>query len=1026
MLDQVVAIEAPVNGAGHAVSVPEPEPHAPHASGGRAEWEAGLRAWLGKFFAETRAPSDAEVKTILAANFKRQHRFIGYAADERYEVQVVEPDIKDPKLKYEKQSNKFAYTDTLGGGCKLLYEAGREFAYQGLYIIPQVVNPAALSKAAPDCWNMPAKGAGTDAKDILAFLVSYADFDTVREGNAKKVSATHDEMMVSCERGIQFYLDAAEILGSPAALGLVFSGNGCQAHVALDRLPHDPKDGSKHCPVQKLREEFVHVVNILYSDERVVGDDTVCNPNRLCPAAGTAKRKGYNDTKLGRVHRLTGIYCAENVERLSLDRFRHLVETLRARLTDQQREALAGKTKKPVNGVATTARPATSTGPTTPSTKTGPSPYDLANAIPIREVYSKLGHDPEHPKCPNPACAASDTTEFLDDKLGVQSLKCLHNTCGQKSWKNIDLVVALRLGKSLDDKNARREAVTWIAEQFPERNIPKPGKTKAAAKAEVDALIAATPSYLDDSIETSTPDSTNDVLRPIVEAIQTRDLAPQAALIKKLSDKTGISKTALFKLTKADGEASVVAPTDFSDADWPTKLQRSKKGVALSTFANAVTVVAHDPRWANRFAWCDFSNRIVLRAAPPWPAESACSVKFEPGTPWAECDDHRLVDYLERHYGVSVTPKEAYHAALLAAEKRHVHPVRDYLDSLTWDGTVRLDRVLPVYFGAKESTYTKLVGPWTFMQAVKRIYEPGCQADYVPVLEGEQGIQKSSAIRALCPSPAWVSDTMFTIGSKDAMVALRGRWFIELAEAMSLLRAEHAASKAFFTSRTDDYRPPYGAHNVQIPRQCMFFCTINPEGGYLRDPTGGRRYWPIACGEAGAINIAAIEADRDQLWAEAVARYRKGERCYPHADDEHALFGEEQGEREEQDPWHETIRAGIADLNEVTVAFILASVLSIEAAKQESKHQSRVVKVLTSDGWRLRGVGKAPETDPVKIAEGKKRKSIKVYARKEHVDNAVEFTPGMTSADLTALRNARGSAKEPAPPHDPNDLLDNV
>ena len=82
-----------------------------------------------------------------------------------------------------------------------------------------------------------------------------------------------------------------------------------------------------------------------------------------------------------------------------------------------------------------------------------------------------------------------------------------------------------------------------------------------------------------------------------------------------------------------------------------------------------------------------------------------------------------------------------------------------------------------------------------------------------------------------------------------AMVALRGRWFIELAEAMSLLRAEHATSKAFFTSPTDDYRPPYGMHNVQVKRQCVFFATINPEGGYLRDPTGGRRYWPIACGE---------------------------------------------------------------------------------------------------------------------------------------------------------------------------------
>ena len=655
-------------------------PITPDPAATRLGWETSLRQWLTSFLDSSGAPG-ANPSLLLAANFKRQYRFIGLIDGERYEVQVVEPDIKDPKLRYHEQSNRFAYTETLNGGCVLLHAAGQNFGFQGLYVIPQIVNPAALSKAAPDTWHIPAKGAGTDAKDILAFLVSYADFDTVREGGAKKVSATDTEMMISCERGISFYLDAADILGLNGAVAFVLSGNGCQVHVALDRLPHTED-------VQRVREEFVHVVDVLYSGHGVVGDDTVCNPNRLCPAAGTLKRKGFNDIKLGRVHRLTGIYCSEKVERLDLGRFHHLVDALRDRLTDEQREVLAGKTKGARVGAASRSTTTRTSAAAVPSKGAGPSPYELANAVPIREVYLKLGQDPGHPRCPDPACGADDTTNFIDEALGVQSLKCFHQTCGERSWKSIDLVVVLKLGKSLDDQDARRDAVRWITEQFPERGIPKLTKSKAAAKADVDALVAATPSYFDDVFAKCSSASTDDELRPVVEAIQTRDAAPATALLKALTKATGTCKTDLLKLAKlSDGTTAPPAVPGYSDAEWPTKLKRSPKGAVLSTFANAVTALAHDPHWAGKLAWCEFTSRIVLLTAAPWPAESAPPGHFEPGSPWGEADDHRLVDYLERHYGVGVNPKQAYFAALLRAEKRRVHPVRDYLSSITWDGT---------------------------------------------------------------------------------------------------------------------------------------------------------------------------------------------------------------------------------------------------------------------------------------------------------------------------------------------------
>ncbi len=971
-------------------------PGTPTTTPCRASHEAELRGWLTSFLTTTRAEGIDPAK-ILAGSFKRQHRFLGLAEGERYELQIVEPDLKDESRRFDEQKHRFAYTDTFRGGVTLLLSAAREYGYQGLYVIPQLVNPAALSKAAPDAWHVLGSGAGTTEKDIVAFLSVYADLDTIREGGAKKVSATTTELMTSCERGIQLFGDAAEILGSANALAFLFSGNGCQVHVALDRLPVNPE-------VKALRTAFVQLVGVIYSDEHVVGDDSVVNPNRLCPAAGTLKRKGYNDIGLGRVHRLTGIYCSKTVERLSLKQLRHLVEGLKQKLTDEQRQrfqaAVEVGTKKGVG-----KRPATTTTSARSTKYQGPNPFELANTIPIRDVYAELGHDPSHPQCPG--CGADDTTDFLDEKLGVQSLKCQHATCGARSWKNIDLVVTLGLHRDIDDQDARREAVNWLSGEFPGFDIPKVGKGKKARKAEVESKLTENPKFIDDMIETCSPTSRDDELREIVEVILSTDAGPAATSMKALTKKTGIPKTKLLALTKEENDGSGdVSPMDedYSDAEWRTKLHRTKKGAVQSTFSNAVTVVSHDPRWAGRLAWCEFTSRIVLMAAAPWPNETSSSAPFTTMDAWVEPDDHRLVDYLQRFWGITVTPKQAYQAARLVADKWKVHPVRDYLGGLVWDGTHRLDTWFTTYLGCSDGIYTRKVGPWTLMQAVKRIFEPGCQADYVPVFEGDQGIKKSSAVMALCPDPSWVSDTMITIGTKDAMVALRGRWFVELPEASSLLKAEHATSKAFFTSKTDDYRPPYGMHNVQVPRQVMFFATINPEGGYLRDPTGNRRYWPIACGETGKIDIEGIERDRDQLWAEAVHRYREHERCYPDQEDEHVLFRNVQQQRGEQDPWHEAIENSVADLNEVTVSFILNEVLSIETSKQETRDQNRIIKVLTSLGWCFSTVGKVTENDPARTS-APKRKSVRIYARKEPIEDAILFKPGMTSADLHCLRH---------------------
>jgi predicted P-loop ATPase len=175
--------------------------------------------------------------------------------------------------------------------------------------------------------------------------------------------------------------------------------------------------------------------------------------------------------------------------------------------------------------------------------------------------------------------------------------------------------------------------------------------------------------------------------------------------------------------------------------------------------------------------------------------------------------------------------------------------VRDYFDSLIWDGTPRLETWLIVYFHADDSQCIRAISPRFLISSVARIYRPGCKVDYVLVLEGPQGKQKSEALRALAKDETWFTDRLSHVASKDVMLEIAGVQLIEIAEMDALIKATSSATKSFLTRRRDRFRPPWGKHAINLPRQCVFAATINlPEGnGYLRDPTGARRFWPVAC-----------------------------------------------------------------------------------------------------------------------------------------------------------------------------------
>jgi predicted P-loop ATPase len=268
---------------------------------------------------------------------------------------------------------------------------------------------------------------------------------------------------------------------------------------------------------------------------------------------------------------------------------------------------------------------------------------------------------------------------------------------------------------------------------------------------------------------------------------------------------------------------------------------------------------------------------------------------------------------------------------------------------LAWDGVERLPTWLKVYFGTDETQYIRAIGQMFLISVVARIYQPGCQVDYMLILEGGQGGKKSSACRVL--GGEWFSDSMpENLASKDASQHIRGKWLIELAELHALSRSEITALKAFLTRREETYRPSYGRKEVKEPRQVVFIGTTN-KSVYLRDETGGRRFWPVVVDD---VALDLLKQDRDQLFAEAVARYRRGERWWPTPEFEQEFIEPEQEARYEADAWEELIEDYLHRQKpaRITVAQIARDVLEIEVPKLGNMEQRRIMAVLGRLHWK--------------------------------------------------------------------------
>lgn len=313
------------------------------------------------------------------------------------------------------------------------------------------------------------------------------------------------------------------------------------------------------------------------------------------------------------------------------------------------------------------------------------------------------------------------------------------------------------------------------------------------------------------------------------------------------------------------------------------------KGEIKPCVFNIYQILVHDTDWAGVIAWDAFRVCTVKSRPPPYGRGKTGE--------WETEDDTRTGMWLAAKYGYTPGSNMVAEAVETLAKGHSFHPVRDWLAALGWDGEKRLNHWLERYCGVKRSAYSMRVAAWWLMGAVKRVLEPGCKFDYCLVLSGPQGKKKSSAFEVLAGE--WFGDTELDLANKDAMSGLRGKLIYEFSELGALARSEERRQKSFLTRRVDEYRPVYGRREIKAPRQLVFAGTTN-EHEWNKDPTGGRRFWPVDC-EAEEIDIDGLRSVRDQLFAEAYVRVLDGERYWPTAKEQRQWFDPEQLKIEQPD-----------------------------------------------------------------------------------------------------------------------------
>lgn len=318
------------------------------------------------------------------------------------------------------------------------------------------------------------------------------------------------------------------------------------------------------------------------------------------------------------------------------------------------------------------------------------------------------------------------------------------------------------------------------------------------------------------------------------------------------------------------------ASEDFTENEWQKALELDKQGKVKDTLDNLVLILRYDEELQN-IAFNCHRDGIDTKATLPWE-------QIKGG--WNDSDNAALKVYLSNRYGV-YSPTKTKDAVLAVAAERAYHPIKEYLESLPpWDGIPRVESLLIDYFGAESNSYTKAIIRKTMVAAVARIYHPGTKFDSVLILNGPQGIGKSTFFAKLAGD--WFSDslTLTDMRDKSGPEKLQGYWILELGELAGMKKADVETVKSFISRVDDKYRASYGVNVENHPRQCVVVGSTNAESGFLRDITGNRRFWPVrVSGHSTKKAWQITENDVSQIWAETLVLYRQGEKLYLEGED---------------------------------------------------------------------------------------------------------------------------------------------
>lgn len=340
---------------------------------------------------------------------------------------------------------------------------------------------------------------------------------------------------------------------------------------------------------------------------------------------------------------------------------------------------------------------------------------------------------------------------------------------------------------------------------------------------------------------------------------------------------------AMAKFASSDEEVKLLifkekqdsAAEDFDEEDpegWKKKLEYEDKSLQFKNILRNLTLILENDPKLKDIVFNQHLDGMEIKGSVPWKHPS----KF-----WRDADDAQLISYVDENYG-TFAQRNFDIAVAKVTDDRSYHPIREFLQALPeWDKVERVDTLLIDYLGAADNKYVRAVTRKTLCAAACRVLNPGCKFDTMLVLNGSQGIGKSTLIARL--GGEWFSDSLSLNDTKDKTAAekLQGYWILEIGELAGLRKAEVETLRSFLSRQNDIHRASFGKRTTPHPRQCVFFGTTNAESGYLRDTTGNRRFWPVkTLGGGSKCSWDITREEVLQIWTEVMHYVKEGEKLY--------------------------------------------------------------------------------------------------------------------------------------------------